>query len=170
MNPRAVILKRQARDKIVPNIPLPFNKIHSNTKNKLNLDPIVKAKRFVKNIQNLNFNQHKHDQEHKSAQLNIPKKKEGIIGDERESTPSIIERISNTISKKTTKQEIVRDARSVPEEQPNKGATETNRNDIYAKTIPFEELKSLDIVKRALSEEQFNRLRFLDDEKVLTNQ
>ena len=170
LNPRAVILKRQARDRIVPNIPLPFNNIHGNTTSKQNQDPIMKVKRFVKNIKN------EHDKIRKPDRVNAIKKENtiGMIGDEQDSTRSIIDSTrsiidtnsSTPMTNKTKKREIVRDARSVPEEQLSKLDAETTRNDIYKKAVPFEELKSLDIVKRALNEEQFNRLRFLDDEKV----
>ena len=66
-NPRAVILKRQARDKIVLNIPLPFNNLKS---------PITKVKRFVKKIQltekrNENLDKPKQEPKRKSKVVSV---------------------------------------------------------------------------------------------------
>eukprot|EP00111_Clytia_hemisphaerica_P017539 TCONS_00051925-protein len=192
-NPRAVILKRQARDRVVPNIPLPFLK-----------SPITKVRRFVKKIQlaeKVGQPQDKHNQEpiRKSKVITVKSKnktenrtqrktiivapnilssiikqqevkqepvgKIGSIGDEQTATLSK----KNQTSTEGDKQ-VERASRSVSEESidstKGKKIISTQRNELYGKTIPFEELKSLDIVRRALTDEQFNRLRFLDDQKA----
>lgn len=251
LNPRALILKRQARDKIVPNIKSTFNSNNDNqnkreTESRPGIEnTIMKIKRFVQNVStserhvesNGKFANEAEKTAQKSTTVNaltrdLNKNEEnvhqqqqhqgttGSIGDEQEEEPnarikrffkaesSTVPSISNEEEEKArrsikekknsshifsspidskdtdddtrqrnTRSLTIDDSVATNTHRGNSGKTlpqnavpiTTSHNALYERAVPFEEVKSLEIVRRALTDKQFEKLKFLDDQKVSLN-
>lgn len=227
INPRALILKRQARDKIVPNIPLVFVHQQQNRQQeiddpKVSRDPannsIAKIKRFVQHTMNdkrtvlnkdrkdVGVNRERgmiqrkinteNDQEENTVKRNASDLNESVgvagnIGDEQthydkariEDSNQTVENISNVgteaneengdSARQRRTRSLLSDGNSrslkhsleEKRRKNNKNST-TSRDSVYERAVPFEELKSIDVVRKALTGDQFQKLKFIDDQKV----
>ena len=230
LNPRALILKRQARDKIVPNIPLAFN---YKRERKREENPIMKIKRFVQKMSSTESEKRNKKSANETKGIFLKEKSHGkresaittittttnsemenksqgtlgSIGDEQQPAENIIKTFktentslpsisvrrfhdklnssknssSGSSGEEETDEQRQRNTRSLTaggvatrkiNEQSRKSLSENNkppiitRNALYERAVPFEEVKSLEIVRRALTDEQFEKLKFLDDQKV----